>query len=200
VKDLGWVKVLERWRDNLNDIAPGIPWTRIVHGYAGRWKITADYDTWGGIRIRKPNFATATGEAVFDIQRDGTSGTGIAELRLDVEISTKISTFLMTAMIGYYIDRMQISTDGSVFMEGSIFARHILKKKGKPPKETRLVEGTIPTPNRHMTSVHPSPDEPGKLIGTQIWFAGSKNMRSRAQLGLEKLHGHADTVVPLSLN
>ena len=56
---------------------PGLPLTRVLHGYSGRWKVVLKFDTWHGKAIGK-NIIALNSDLLLEIPAQGRGRTGIS--------------------------------------------------------------------------------------------------------------------------
>lgn len=120
---------LSDWAKALPAMMPGLPLTRVLHGYSGHWKAVLKFDTWHGNLIGK-NIVALNSDLLLDIPAHGRGGTGISFGEMTVhwyadeqQKEAYQAMFKVCAMVS----DVRCETDGSMmFRTQTLIRQHVI--------------------------------------------------------------------------
>lgn|SRR5262245_21447406 len=164
---------ITRWATSLSATAKDVPQAEVLHGYSGRWKFNASFDSWFDIEIKAPNYVNTEGYLDICIPRSGWGGYGCAHLDLYIQLDSCYVHFRCTDRI----TAVRCEPDGSLCFTSTIFSRKRTEVTGKPPQREGF-EDEIHGNNTFQWVFKPHEKESNRMTGCYELLLGSQRRAS----------------------
>jgi Predicted nucleotide-binding protein containing TIR-like domain len=133
--------ILKRWALGLPERIQGVPSTRIVHGYTGRWSVFLRFDRWRQIQISGRNVGTFEGSVDLIIPPEGKNGFGLATAEVFVHLDETASgnpPFEVRYRICAQVSEVECPPSGELVFRSRTLSRQLTNVSGKPWPEEGL--------------------------------------------------------------
>jgi hypothetical protein len=132
------LELLRRWVLGLPETMEGVPATRLVHGYTGRWVIDVQFDRWRKVPIIGNSIAAMEGKFDLNIPPNGKDGFGLSISEIWVRVQQPDSetvTFEARYRACAKIFDVECLPGGEIRLRSHTFSRQRLMISGAPLPE-----------------------------------------------------------------